>query len=177
MIDIKTYTYKHIFVAEIQGVLDSQCAEDFRIWFEEKIKKGYAYIALDLLDMEFISSMGIGALVDVARLVKNVEGRLVLFNLNYEVKNIISFLKLDEAFIISENAEEAIQELENVHTSAKSKKYIKKLIESEEAEKAKEETEEQVPKILNCPYCSQPMKIKKTGKYLCPHCKKALEYS
>lgn len=174
MIEIKTYTHKHILVAEIQGSLDSQCAEDFRIWFEEQIQKGYAYLALDFLDMEFISSMGISALIDLNQVIKNLDGRLVLFNLNHEVKNIIAFLRLDEGLIISENAEKAMSELESENLFIKSRHEIKKMV---TPKKVMQEAEGQALKILSCPYCEKPMKIKKLGKYLCPHCKQAIEYS
>ena len=202
MIEIKTYTYKHILVAEIQGNLDSQCSQDIQAWFEEKIKGGYIYLALDFLDIDFVSSLGIGVLFDLSQTIKNLKGRLVVFNLNSDINNLLLFLKLNNHLIIAKNAEEAMKELEHIPTNMKHK--IEELAEENvEASKQQEGTDKQKeevnkrlkqespknqvnqkkPKkeeefeILNCPYCKKRMKLKKEGKYLCPHCNKALEYS
>ncbi len=111
MLEINRYSHNTILIVELKGVLDSQSSADFRGWFEGQIGHGSIYIALDFLDVEYISSTGISVLLEVHSLVKQAEGHLVLFNLNSEIKSLFNFIKLDKRVFISLGAENAIDML------------------------------------------------------------------
>ena len=167
MLELKTYFYKHILVSEIQGPLNSRYASDFKTWYLEQIKKGYKHIAFDLLEVEYLSSMGITTLVEINEISKKSKGQIVFFNLGSEVKRLLKFLKLDNILSIENSAEGAIQKLQ------KSGNY--KILHSIRKQESTEEPKS-IFKVMVCPHCKEKIKIAKTGRYLCPHCEKKLKY-
>ena len=111
MLEINLYSHNAILVVELKGALNSHCAPDVRKWFETQVVRGSIYIAIDLLDVEYISSMGISSLLELHSLVKQAQGYLVLFNANNEIKNVFNFLKLDKKICILSSTEEAISKV------------------------------------------------------------------
>ena len=160
MLELKTYFYKHILVSEIQGPLNSKYASDFKAWFLDQIKKGCNHIAFDLLEVEYLSSIGITTLVEINEISQKNGGQVVFFNLGNEVKRLLKFLNLYNILSITNSVEEAIQKLQE------GGEY--KILHS-----IKKSTEGSRPaKIAICPYCKEKIKITTTGKYRCPYCKK-----
>lgn len=98
MLEFNTAFDKEILVIELEGALDSHSATDFRSWFNEKIAAGYRAFAIDCLCLEFISSAGITALIDVQNILQNQNGKVVLFQLSGETRQLLRFLQLEEKY-------------------------------------------------------------------------------
>ena len=111
MLEINIYSHNAILIVELIGPLNSQSSADLRRWFENQIEQGSIYIAVDFLDVEYISSTGMSALIEVHSLVKQAQGHLVLFNLNHEIQNLFHFIKLDKKIFISPDTKKAIDVL------------------------------------------------------------------
>ena len=107
MIEIEVVQETSFVVFCLKGELDSQVSSDFDTWFETKVNEGYLLIGIDLLHTTYLSSMGIGSLKKAHNLLKINRGVLIIYNLNHEVKQLVSFLHLDKNLHICKNFEEA----------------------------------------------------------------------
>ena len=173
MLEVNTYSHEGVLVAEVSGPLDSQCSHDLRSWFEDQLKNDQIYIAVDFLDVEYISSTGISILIQLNLLSKRAGGCLVLFNMNYEISRVINFLKINQEMIISETAEDAIQILlryKKDHPLPLNKGS--ETLETSQQEPSGETQPTKEFEIISCPGCSKKMKTRRQhGRFLCPHCK------
>jgi anti-anti-sigma factor len=111
MLEFNTALEKDVWVIELEGALDSVSAADFRSYFQDKINSGYRAFALDCLCLEYISSAGIGAIIDLRAQLEAKGGKLVLFQLATETRQLLRFLKLEEKLTIVSDYDEAIAAL------------------------------------------------------------------
>jgi len=114
MLEFNTAFDKEILVIELEGSLDSHSAADFRAWFNEKIAAGYRAFAVDCLCLEFISSAGITALIDVQNILQNQAGKVVLFQLSGETRQLLRFLQLEKKMQIVADYDDAIAALTGI---------------------------------------------------------------
>ncbi len=63
---------------------------------------------LDLLDVTFIDSSGIGAIVYLFKRIRAVEGKLQIVNVRGQALELISLLRVDEAIPVSPYADPAV---------------------------------------------------------------------
>ncbi len=124
MIEINTYDYETILVVELSGHLNSQASSDIQKWFEDQIKQNSIYIAVDFTGIQYVSSMGISAFIKLNSLIKDTQGCLVLFNINFEITRLFHFLKFNEKITISSSVEDAI----NILLKYKEKYFMAKEI-------------------------------------------------
>ncbi len=111
MLEFNTALEKDVLVIELEGSLDSQSAADFRGWFQEKISAGYRAFALDCLCLEYISSAGISSLIDLQAHLANQSGKMVLFQLSGETRQLLRFLGLEAKMHFAQDYDEAIAAL------------------------------------------------------------------
>lgn len=69
--------------------------------------EGNSSILLNLEDVEFIDSSGLGAILNADRTTEDNKGFLVLYGLNSQVYNLIKIAKLDKVFSIAGSEKEA----------------------------------------------------------------------
>ncbi|MES0488608.1 MAG: STAS domain-containing protein [Leptospirales bacterium] len=100
MLELKTSVQSNIFDIELSGALDSQSAYDFKSWMIQKNLEGYRVISLNCHGLEYISSRGIGSLVDIHRVFHSKQSVLVLYHVSNEVLQLLEFLKLTSEIVI-----------------------------------------------------------------------------
>ena len=66
-------------------------------------------LMLDLTDVPYMDSSGVGTLVEVFRRVSAYNGKMVLFGLNSRVRSVFEITKLDRFFTICESEEQAVE--------------------------------------------------------------------
>lgn len=91
---MNTLSKNDLLVVELEGALDSRTSADFKAWVEEKIIEGYRAIALDCQSLDFISSNGIAAILDIKRILDANQGAIALVHVSQEVKNLLGFLRI-----------------------------------------------------------------------------------
>lgn len=69
--------------------------------------EGNSSILLNLEDVEFIDSSGLGAILNADRTTEDNKGFLVLYGLNSQVYNLIKIAKLDKVLSIAGSEKEA----------------------------------------------------------------------
>jgi len=97
--------------------LTSHNSSDLKSEVAILVAEGYNSILLNLTEVEFMDSSGLGALLNVDRTAKEQNGFLVIFGLNQNNNNLIRIAKLDKVLLIAQTQKEAIdllilQELE-----------------------------------------------------------------
>ena len=105
MLEINTDKEKNVLLVEIDGVLDSHTASDFKSWVEEKIIEGYSAFGFNCKNLKYISSRGISSLIEISQILEKRKGRIGLFHVSPEVKNLLSFLQLNDKIPTAENSE------------------------------------------------------------------------
>ncbi|HRP69728.1 MAG TPA: STAS domain-containing protein [Turneriella sp.] len=114
MLEFNTALTEDILVIELEGALDSNSAADFRTWFNEKIRVGFRAFALDCLCLEYISSAGISALIDLQNQLKVQNGKLVLYQLSSETRQLLRFLQIDAKLNLCSDYDAALQMLTGI---------------------------------------------------------------
>lgn len=101
-----------VIVVGVSGRLDPGFERDgiYRA-VEKLLAEGWKNILIELSGVTFITSLGVGSLIDVLRLVTNREGRLRLVNPSLSVRKILSVSNLDGVFEIYGTEDEALQSL------------------------------------------------------------------
>lgn len=114
MLELKTSTTENILDIELRGSLDSQSASDFKAWVLEKNVQGYNMFALNCRELEFISSRGISALIEINKLLRARKSHLALYHLSEEALNLLKFLKITDEIAIKETLKEIIETFANL---------------------------------------------------------------
>lgn len=97
-----------LVVTYVDARLDAPAAESFFKNIQDLIKKGHMHIALDLSNVDFVDSTGLGAIV---RCLKELggQGQLVLFGVNELFLSLLQLTKMDSIFTRSRGKNEAVE--------------------------------------------------------------------
>jgi anti-anti-sigma factor len=106
MISEKTID-KNIIVINPGKVLDNNNAQEMTDTLSTAQNKGYRYIILDMRELEFLSSAGVGSLLGAVGISREGGGDIVLCNAPGKILHILEVLDLHDYFTIKSNEEEA----------------------------------------------------------------------
>jgi anti-sigma B factor antagonist len=73
-------------------------------------------VALDLLKVDYLSSSGVAILVGMKRRVETRNGKIVLYNVQPVVTDLLKVMKLDRYFLMTEDEHSALASLRPVPT-------------------------------------------------------------
>jgi anti-sigma B factor antagonist len=76
-----------------------------------KIEEGFFHCAVDLSDVRYMNSSGIGILITLLTKFRNHEGEMALIRPSDNIRKLLIITKLNKIFSISETREEAIRVL------------------------------------------------------------------
>lgn len=91
--------------------LDASQAVSFKDKVTEFINDGNQNIAINLHEVEFVDSSGLGALVGCLKLL-GTRGRLILFGQNESVISLFKLTFMDRVFTLCETEEQAVEAME-----------------------------------------------------------------
>lgn len=95
-------------IFRLAGLLDAFSEPTFRKVVDKYVEEGPSSIILDMSQIDFIDSSGIGALVQVAKKVQQLNGKLQLIA-NSRVMQTIKMVRLEQFFKIQPNVEAALE--------------------------------------------------------------------
>lgn len=95
-------------IFRLAGLLDAFSEPTFRKVVDKYVEEGPSSIILDMSQIDFIDSSGIGALVQVAKKVQQANGKLQLIA-NSRVMQTIKMVRLEQFFKIQPNVEAALE--------------------------------------------------------------------
>ncbi len=88
---------------KITGEVDVATAAPFREALEEVISGGDEKVYLDLSDMDYIDSTGIGILIDIKKNVMKPDQQFVLINPKRSIRKLFQLTGVDQIFPIAED--------------------------------------------------------------------------
>lgn len=98
-------------VLKLEGRFDALSSKDFKKTISAMINKGIKYFILDMSDVDFIDSSGLGSLVSCLRLVNKEEGDIMLASLQDPVRAILELTRLYRVFNIYDDCDTAIKNI------------------------------------------------------------------
>lgn len=110
--DYKEELIDKVLLLSLQGDLiggedTSAILERVQFYIEKNIIK----CIVDISDVRYINSSGIGLLITILTKVRNKEGELILINPSEQVKKLLIITKLNAIFSVLKTREEAIKRL------------------------------------------------------------------
>ena len=101
-----------IFVLSLNGDLigENRGAELMEL-ANEQVNNDVKLCAIDISDVRFINSSGIGVLITILTKFRNIDGEVVLVNPSEQVKKLLIITKLNAIFTIVDTREQAFVEL------------------------------------------------------------------
>lgn len=108
---IKLKKNDNIYVIELDGELDLYNAYKVKTLYTKMIEKGIHSIILDLENLDYLDSSGLGSIIYIFSDLKKHNGKMSLCNLNGSPKNLIQMTRLDKLFLIADTIEESIEQI------------------------------------------------------------------
>lgn len=109
MIDVETAG--EIIIFTISDALDTRQSRELDTMLEKMLLERKHFFIFNMGPMHFLSTSGIQILLKTLRTVKDMNGNMVLCNLNNVVKKALKILSLDDVFTIADNKDAALKTL------------------------------------------------------------------
>ncbi len=103
-----------VTVVQLTGRLDLASGSSLKEQVKKLLAKNETTIHLNLAQVEFINSSGLGALVSIMKEVRLTKGRLTLSNLASYVQEIFDITQLSHIFEIYQTEDEALASFQAV---------------------------------------------------------------
>ncbi|BAZ14768.1 anti-sigma-factor antagonist [Calothrix sp. NIES-4071] len=87
-------------VLEPSGILDGIRGNQLRREVSDIVANGVEIVLIDLKDVKFIDSSGLGALVSSMQMVRNANGKLFICSVSDQVRMLFELTKMDRLFQI-----------------------------------------------------------------------------
>ena len=100
-----------VVIVKLAGRLDSGAAQPAEESFTRVLAGGTPHLAIDLSDLQYISSTGLRVLLVVAKKVQQAKGKVVLFGLGPSVREVFSISGFDKIFAIQADSASAVAAL------------------------------------------------------------------
>jgi anti-anti-sigma factor len=97
-----------VTIARLAGRLDSSSAQPAEESFARLLANGAPHLAIDLSRLEYISSAGLRVLLVVAKKMQQANGKVVLFGLGANVREVFSISGFDTIFAIKDDLAAAV---------------------------------------------------------------------
>jgi anti-sigma B factor antagonist len=110
--ELKIRRNKEIYIIDIQGEMDLYNSFKLKELLMKMIEKKIERFIINLEEVEYIDSSGIGALIFISSTIKKMNLKLAITNIHGSVKKVIELTKLTGYFPISATLSEAIKKME-----------------------------------------------------------------
>ena len=183
-----------IFIVEIKGSLNSETSTDFEEYINQLLEKKTIFIILDVKNLDYISSAGIGAILYIQKKILAKGGFLIITSISEEISTLFKLLGFDKVINFIGSKDEGIQIMNkqlNLISDQDNNQIIEEtIIEKETSSISLKENSQAIetssygtveeieegkafhdPIILECAECKSMIRVKKSGNYICPDCK------
>lgn len=106
--DISTRESGKVLIFDVKGDLDAKSASVLKERINEKISDGKSLILINLSDVPYMDSAGLGVLVSGLKNANRLSGDLRIWGLQEEVKSIFELTRLNKVFQIFEDESSAV---------------------------------------------------------------------
>jgi anti-sigma B factor antagonist len=102
---------QEIYIIDVQGELDLYNSYKLKELLMKMLEKKIERFIINLDEVEYIDSSGIGALIYISSTLKKLNHKLAMTNIHGSVKKVIELTKLTGFFPITETLDEAIKKV------------------------------------------------------------------
>jgi anti-sigma B factor antagonist len=95
----------------ILNKLDQSIAEQFELFIFALMKSGIKKFVLDLNELKYIDSSGIGKIINITKLLRKQNGNISMSRVSQEIMQVFKLVKLDTFIKIFLSVEEAVNYL------------------------------------------------------------------
>jgi anti-sigma B factor antagonist len=110
--DLKIRKNGENYIIDVVGEMDLYNSYKLKELIMKMIEKKIERFVINLENVDYIDSSGIGALIFICSTIKKINSKLVITNIHGSVKKVIELTKLMGYFPITNSVEEAIQQME-----------------------------------------------------------------
>jgi len=107
-VEIKTRTVDGVVILDIDGEIDLYNAPEIKDTIKAQMDGGHKKIIINLENVSYIDSSGIGALISSLSNLKKIGGGLKIINVYDSVRKVFELTKLTSFFEIYDSEEEAV---------------------------------------------------------------------
>jgi anti-sigma B factor antagonist len=108
---IKVRAYASVYIVDVAGEVDLYNAFKLKEVVARMMQKDVRNMVVNLENVTYIDSSGVGALISIYSTVKKVNGAIWIANVHGPVKRVIEFTKLIGYLPIVETIQEAITKM------------------------------------------------------------------
>lgn len=111
--DIATREKGKVLIFDIKGDLDAKSASLLKEKIIEKISEGKTLLLINLSEVPYMDSAGLGVLVSGLKHANRLSGDLRMWGLQDEVKSIFELTRLNKVFQIFDDENSALMSYQN----------------------------------------------------------------
>ncbi|MEI6542951.1 MAG: STAS domain-containing protein [Methylococcales bacterium] len=97
-----------IVVKPLENRLDSYVADEFKVHMKNIVQEGHLQIVLDLSDIDFVDSSGLGAII-ATMIALRPQGQLTICNAKDSVVALFRLTRMDRVIPMKSDVHEALQ--------------------------------------------------------------------
>lgn len=101
------------YIIDVNGEMDLYNSYKLKELVMKMLEKKVEHFIINLENVDYIDSSGIGALIYICSTIKKLNYRLIITNIHGSVKKVIELTKLMGYFPIANSIEEAILKMED----------------------------------------------------------------
>ncbi|TFG84546.1 MAG: STAS domain-containing protein [Spirochaetales bacterium] len=101
------------YIIDVNGEMDLYNSYKLKELVMKMLEKKVEHFIINLENVDYIDSSGIGALIYICSTIKKMNFRLIITNIHGSVKKVIELTKLMGYFPITNSIEEAILQMED----------------------------------------------------------------
>jgi anti-anti-sigma factor len=135
---------------KLKGQIDTYSSVYFQKNVKMAIDAGFINLAFLLNSVDYVSSTGVGALLQLQKAVREKGGDIAMVDIHPKVREIFKLMCLEKFFSCADSLDEAVSPM-------KGKEKVLAF-----------------PKAIDCPICEKRLRALKAGRFRCPECKTVL---
>ena len=109
-------------IRPLEKRLDFYIAEEFKVHMKSIVQNGHQQIVLDMSDVEFVDSSGLGAII-ATMIALRPQGRLMVCNVRDNVLSLFRLTRMDRVIPVTNNAGEALLAMSVIDSDSETKSH------------------------------------------------------
>lgn len=106
----------YIYKVYLNGNFVVEFVEEFTVLTNTLFAGGMRRLAVDLAELKYIDSTGIGVLINLAKMLRAKSGDMIFMNVNSKVMEVFALVKLQEFIPCFKSEKQMLEHLSSIHS-------------------------------------------------------------
>lgn len=111
-----------VFLKPLKQNIDATASTEFKARVVDLINQGNNFFLLNLSQVDFVDSSGLGAMISILKTLTMNNGDIVLCELNVPVQNLFNLTRMNSVFKICSNEKDGLESLIKIKENLSHKK-------------------------------------------------------